>query len=92
MRDFSSGIDRAAFGILMFTGAALGAQSDGGGLLKGRVTGPTGEPLPGASVSASGTDHAAVARSDGSYQLALPAGRYEIRARLLGYCAERSTR
>ena len=36
-------------------------------------------------MSASGTQHATVAHSDGTFQLALPAGRYEIRARLLGY-------
>ena len=84
MRKYGSLIHRAVFGALMLAGAALRAQS-GGGVLKGRVTGPTGEPLPGASVSASGTRQATVARSDGTFQLALPAGRYEIRARLLGY-------
>jgi iron complex outermembrane recepter protein len=70
--------------ILALTGAnAVWAQSVG--TLRGRVTGPTGEPLPGASVSATGTQRSAVARSDGSYQLMLPAGRYEVRARQFGY-------
>ncbi|MEO8333986.1 MAG: TonB-dependent receptor, partial [bacterium] len=49
------------------------------------MLGPTGEALPGASVSATPTYRRTVARSDGTYRLALPAGRYEVRARLLGY-------
>jgi iron complex outermembrane receptor protein len=36
-------------------------------------------------VSATGTPRTAVVRSDGSYQLSLPDGRYEIRVRLIGY-------
>ena len=69
------------------SGTLLGASSlraQSVGTLSGRVTGPAGQPVPGASVSA-GADHAAIVRSDGSYQLTLPAGRYEVRARLLGY-------
>src|SRR5262245_54993290 len=63
--------------------ASLPAQTVG--IIKGRVTGPTGEGLTGASVSVTGTQRAAVVRSDGSYQLTLPEGRYEIRVRLIGY-------
>ena len=55
------------------------------GTLKGHVTSPTGEALAGASVSATGTQRGAITRSDGSYQFTLPAGRYELRARRLGY-------
>src|SRR5512146_1724199 len=66
----------------------LPAQQAGGeGTLKGRVTGPTGEALAGALVSITGTQGGAVARSDGMYQLTLPAGRYEVRVRLVGYAA-----
>ena len=61
------------------------ASAQSVGTLRGRVTGPTGEALAGASVSATGTQRGAIARSDGSYQFALPAGRYEVRARLFGY-------
>jgi iron complex outermembrane receptor protein len=67
----------------------LCAQSTG--TLKGRVTGPTGEGLAGASVMAIGTSHATVARSDGSYQLTLPPGQYHVLARLLGYAASNDT-
>ena len=58
------------------------------GVLRGRVVGPTGEALPGATISVAGSERGAVARTDGSYQLSLQAGRYEVHARLLGY-AER---
>ncbi len=57
----------------------------------GRVTGELGEPLQGATVSASGTTRVAVTREDGSYRLVLPPGRYELRARLVGYAAVRES-
>src|SRR5918999_2939674 len=57
----------------------------------GRVTGESGEPLQGATVTASGTTRVAVARDDGTYRLVLPPGRYELRARLVGYTAARES-
>src|SRR3954463_279975 len=63
--------------------ALLGAQSTG--TISGRVVDAQGGPLQGAAVSLAGTTRGAIARSDGSYRLTAPAGRYEIRARLLGY-------
>ena len=57
------------------------AQS--GSVLTGRVTGPNGEPLSGATVSA--ITKTTTTRQDGSYRLLLPAGRHELRVRLLGY-------
>ncbi len=74
--------------ILSALGLPAGALSaQGGGTITGRVTGPVGEPLPGASVSVTGTTRGTIARSDGTYQITLPAGRYELRARSLGYAA-----
>ena len=61
----------------------LGAQSTG--TVSGRVIDAQGGPLQGATVSLAGTTRGAIVRSDGSYRLTAPAGRYEIRARLLGY-------
>lgn len=61
----------------------LGAQSTG--TISGRVVDAQGSPLQGAAVSLAGTTRGAIVRSDGSYRLTAPAGRYEIRARLLGY-------
>src|SRR4051794_26396716 len=61
----------------------LPAQSTG--TISGRVVDAQGGPLQGAAVSLAGTTRGAIARSDGSYRLTTPAGRYEIRARLLGY-------
>jgi iron complex outermembrane receptor protein len=57
------------------------------GKVSGRVVGEAGEPLQGASVSAGGTTRGATVRADGSYSFTVPAGRYELRARLLGYAA-----
>ena len=56
----------------------------------GRVTGTvtdssTHEPLQGASVSLMGTRYGALAGSDGHYSFSAPPGRYQLRARLLGY-------
>jgi len=77
----------------------LGAQTAGApataagtaGTLKGRVTGPTGEGLPGAFVSTTDATRGTIARGDGSFQFTLPAGRYEVQARLIGYAARRDT-
>ena len=61
----------------------LGAQSTG--TISGRVVDAQGGPLQGAAVSLAGTTRGATVRSDGSYRLTAPVGRYVIRARLLGY-------
>jgi iron complex outermembrane receptor protein len=63
--------------------ALLRAQSTG--TISGRVVDAQGGPLQGATVSLAGTTRGAIARGDGSYRLTAPAGRYEVRARLLGY-------
>jgi iron complex outermembrane receptor protein len=57
------------------------------GTVSGRVVGAGGEPLQGASVVATGTARGGTVRGDGSYSFSLPAGRHEVRARLLGYVA-----
>ncbi|HKO14922.1 MAG TPA: TonB-dependent receptor [Gemmatimonadaceae bacterium] len=62
---------------------ALHAQDTG--TITGRVSDPAGTPLEGASISLAGTQRGAIARSDGSYRFLAPAGRYLVRARLLGY-------
>ena len=63
---------------------ALQAQH---GTISGRVVGNGGEPLQGATVNARGTARGTIVRADGSYAFTLPAGRYEVRARMLGYVA-----
>jgi Carboxypeptidase regulatory-like domain len=55
--------------------------------VRGRVTGALGEAVMGASVSVTGTQRSAIARADGCYQLTVPAGRYELRAQMVGYVA-----
>ncbi len=59
------------------------------GTVSGAVTdSTTGEPLQGASVSLTGTGHGALVHADGHYSFTAPPGRYEIRARLLGYAVQ----
>jgi iron complex outermembrane recepter protein len=74
---------------LVLTPSVVAAQD--AGIVTGRVTGELGEPLRGATVTASGTTRTTVTREDGSYRLVLPPGRYELRARLLGYAAVRES-
>jgi len=53
------------------------------GTLTGHVT-SDGAPVGGATISATG-GRSAISRTDGSYRLNLPSGRYLVRARLLGF-------
>ncbi|HTE43791.1 MAG TPA: TonB-dependent receptor plug domain-containing protein, partial [Gemmatimonadaceae bacterium] len=72
-----------AIGLAILGAPAVSAQSLG--TLTGRVSTPTGASLAGASVWAMGTQREAIVHPDGSYKLSVPAGRYEVRVRLLGY-------
>jgi len=67
---------------LSFHPLMLSAQS---GTVSGRVLDTQGTPVQGATVTLAGTTRGAIVRGDGSYRITAPAGRYEIRARLLGY-------
>src|SRR5512132_1017960 len=73
----------AIVAVIGFSGA-LQAQH---GTISGRVVGNGGEALQGATVNARGTARGTIVRADGSYAFTLPAGRYEVRARMLGYVA-----
>ena len=80
---------RGALGWSLFAAAiahplAAGAQAPTGNVT-GRVTDETGSPAQGANVLLMGTQYGAQVRSDGSYRLTAPAGRYAITARLIGY-------
>jgi hypothetical protein len=61
------------------------AEAQATGTLAGRVTGANGTPLAGATIFGSGVPRGASVRSDGSCPFVLPAGRHEIRVRLLGF-------
>ena len=63
--------------------AGLAAQSSG--VVTGRVTGPSGNPLPAATVSVAGTELAATTDRDGVFRLAgVPAGPRTVTVRALG--------
>src|SRR4029079_8517140 len=66
---------------------SLGAQS---GTLSGRVT-AAGEPVSGAAVIVTGTGRGTQTRQDGTYRMTVPAGRYEVRTRLIGYSSGRDS-
>ena len=63
---------------------ALQAQGPTGNV-SGRVTDDAGSPAQGASILLVGTQFGAKVRSDGTYRLTAPVGRYAITARLIGY-------
>lgn len=67
-----------------------GATSNVGGVVKGRVTDPSGQPLAEATVSVSkGTapvpEITAITSADGAYQWDLPAGTFTLEARKDGF-------
>lgn len=76
---------RAALVALGLSAHSLLLHAQSTGTISGRVVDTQGGPLQGATVSLAGTTRGAIVRGDGSYRLTAPAGRYEIRARLLGY-------
>ncbi len=57
------------------------------GTVTGTVKDPTGAAIAAASVGIPGTQSGALTRDDGIYRIALRPGRYEIRARLVGYAS-----
>ena len=59
------------------------AAAQGAGTLAGRIT-SGGAPVSGATVSAD-AGRATLSRPDGSYRLTLPAGRQQVRVRLIGF-------
>lgn len=73
----------ASLAALMLGPQSLSAQATG--TLVGRVSAPNGAPLIGASISVAGSQRGTYVRGDGTYQITLPAGRHEVRVRLLGY-------
>lgn len=72
-----------ALGALIATTRILPAQETG--TLKGRVTGTAGQPQVGATVSIGGTQRTTITNADGLYSFTLPAGRYEVAARAVGF-------
>ncbi|MCA2994972.1 MAG: TonB-dependent receptor, partial [Gemmatimonas sp.] len=74
----------------MASPGALRAQ--GTGTVEGKVTvAESGEALQGASIGVTGTQIGAITRADGSYRFSLRPGRYELRARMLGYAGRVDT-
>ncbi len=79
-------LSRLVMAALLTSGAVvpLAAQATLG-TVTGKVTTAAGEPIAGASISVAGTQFGAIARNDGAYRINLRPGRYELRARLIGY-------
>ena len=69
--------------------SALLAQAATGNV-SGRVT-SSGDGVAGATVVATGTGRGTQTRSDGTYRLTLPVGRYELRSRAVGFASRRDS-
>ena len=78
----------ARVGLVACIPTALFAQATG--TLAGRVV-SNGENLANATVVASGTGRGAQTHADGTFRLTLPAGRFEVRARLVGFSSVRDS-
>ncbi|MDQ6830459.1 MAG: TonB-dependent receptor [Gemmatimonadota bacterium] len=64
----------------------LVAQASGSGTLVGKVTAAGGtEAIQGAVVQVSGTPSGALTNGAGTYRIVIPAGRYEVRVRFIGF-------
>jgi iron complex outermembrane recepter protein len=72
---------------IVFLGVVAGAVSAQSlvGTVSGKVVSSTGEAIAGATVSVSGTQFGAIARNDGTYRVNLRPGKYELRARFIGF-------
>ncbi|MBD0318833.1 MAG: carboxypeptidase regulatory-like domain-containing protein, partial [Gemmatimonadetes bacterium] len=86
---------RAAL-LLALLAMAAPAWAQGTGTITGRVTGPGGQPIAGARVTAApaggSVRRAAVTGEGGTFRLAnLPAGSYRVRAQRIGYAAAEQT-
>jgi hypothetical protein len=76
--------------LLIFIGGRVEAQSGSDGMISGRVTDPTGRPLPGVAVEAAGASLPAklTTTTDGTgtfLMTAIPPGSYEVTFSLAGY-------
>src|SRR5215208_5315687 len=75
---------------LAFLPSEIAAQATA--VLTGRITDrQNGQPLSGVNVRVPGTAQGTVSRTDGTYRLSLPAGRYPILVNYVGYTPLRDT-
>ena len=88
-REVARGTTRLAFALgvalsLLLVKPAVGQEP--AGTVAGTITAADdGTPLSGATLFITGTGVGAIARSDGTYRIALRPGRYEVRVRLIGW-------
>src|SRR4051812_33048458 len=80
-----------AVAALITLGGARAVVAQPTGALSGRATAPNGEALAGVTVVVVGAARGAVTAADGSYRMQLRPGRYELRARLIGYASARDS-
>jgi iron complex outermembrane receptor protein len=72
------------------TVSAIQAQAANTGTVTGKVTEiGSGAALQGVSVLLVGTQRGALTREDGTFRISVPAGSYELQARLIGYSTKR---
>jgi iron complex outermembrane receptor protein len=61
------------------------------GTVAGKVASASGEAVAGATISVTGTQFGATAKSDGTFRINLRPGRYELRARFIGFALVRDS-
>ena len=83
MKSLIGRMARVATFVALASGSAF-AQSLVG-TVSGKVVSAAGEPIAGATIAVSGTQFGALARNDGTYRINLRPGRYELRARSIGF-------
>ena len=67
------------------SGNILLIKSTAQGKIQGRVTDENGEPLPGATITVSGTTYGAIADANGNYTLNAPEGTYTLLVSYVGF-------
>ncbi|HUF27701.1 MAG TPA: TonB-dependent receptor [Gemmatimonadaceae bacterium] len=78
--------------LLLILSSAAAAFAQGTGTVTGTVSdAASGTPLYGVSVFIAGTTVGTTTGGDGSYRLVVPAGRYELRTRLVGFELQRDS-
>ena len=81
-----------ALAVALLAPAHVARAQTATGTVTGRVLSQDdGGPIGGATIAVSGLQAGALTRNDGTYRLTLRPGRYELRARLIGYAVVRDS-
>lgn len=77
--------NRYFFGFLGLASILLSFQTTDAGIIRGRVTGTDGEPLPFATLHIKNTSTGTITNGEGYFSIDLPPGRYQLIFQYVGY-------